>query len=552
MAVVQLTTAVASVLLALPFAMLFVSTALFAAGVPISPLHLPLAVALAAGFAAVFVRTTVARGRLRVFLLALGVAIAALAASAMLEAMVFDTSWDGQTYHAQAITEMAEGWNPLREGVPEVQSYGSELHYFAKGPWRLAASIFAFAGNFEAGKAFGLYLMLTAYLFWVAALSTFRGIGRFWTHAASVSIAVNPVAGAQLFTYYVDGQLASLIAIVMALLVLTTRQRSRALLPVLAMAIALAMETKLNGALYVLVIAGGFCLWRLVYGGRNARALGAWLVVGAFAGAVVTGYDPYTSQFAAGTIAHGNPFHPHAHWSSIISLESEAIFEGTGRIGRLMQSLLAPSLIWSDTGAGYKLPFTISLDELRQFASPDVRFGGFGPLFSGGLLLAALTLGLMLRRRRRLLPYAALFVMAGAIALSVVTFSEAWWPRLAPQLGFAPVLIGVAGILAMRRWPYRVAPSALLVILAVNSVIVLAAHTTAAFARSAESRRQLVELRQADSAIPVASLKAFPGYRYRLERAGVAYYEVESLPCPEAEWEPLGHLELYTCGPEFR
>jgi hypothetical protein len=81
-------------------------------------------------------------------------------------------------------------------------------------------------------------------------------------------------------------------------------------------------------------------------------------------------------------------------------------------------------------------------------------------------------------------------------------------------------------------------------------VLVFAAHATLAGQQSFDSQRQLAGLRQAaaGTAIPVPDLDGFPGVRYRLERAGIPYYETDSLPCPENRQEPL-LLELHTCRP---
>jgi hypothetical protein len=195
-----------------------------------------------------------------------------------------------------------------------------------------------------------------------------------------------------------------------------------------------------------------------------------------------------------------------------------------------------------------KLPFTVSRTELQQFASPDVRFGGFGPLFSGALLLALATLALLPWPRRRLRVCVGLLVLAGSILVSVLAFSEAWWARLAPQLGLLPALIALAGMLALRpRWQGWV-PRALLVTLCLNSGLVLGAHAVLAVRQSAAAQRQLDMLRAARTPVAVSDLDGFPGVRYRLERAGVAFYETQSLPCGEAEQESLT-LDLYACRP---
>ncbi|HSJ12794.1 MAG TPA: hypothetical protein VK939_00170 [Longimicrobiales bacterium] len=536
-------------MLAFPFAILLVTVTLFGAGVRLAWFHVPIAAALTVAFCAWLTCRMFATHRTARFLLAVGVTAAVFTACVLLEMQVHDHSWDGQTYHALGIHELAEGWNPVREAAPEVGPYARELRYFAKGPWLAASAIYRFTGSFEGGKAFHLYFMLAACLFWVGTLLYCCRIRPLWALLAVVPIALNPVSGAQMFTYYVDGLLASLIAIVMALLILVSRRGGGALLPVLAIAVALTIGVKLNGALYVAILSGGFWIWRLFVRRAGTGALFAWLVVGALAGAGVTGFNPYVSQFAAGSATRGNPLQPLAYWSSIIDLEAQSMFPGASRVGRVARSLVARSIIWTDTVAEPKLPFTFARWEWGQFASPDVRLGGFGPLFSGALLLALATFVLLPFRRRRLRSWADLLVLAGLLVVSVLSFSGAWWARLAPQLGFVPVLIGIVGLHLVRQAGYRWVPRALIVVLCLNSVGVLAAHVSFAVGQSAVSHRQLAALRALDTAVPVPDLEGFPGVRYRLERAGVRYYETASLPCPEELQEPLT-LDLLICRPE--
>ncbi|HSJ06680.1 MAG TPA: hypothetical protein VK936_08260, partial [Longimicrobiales bacterium] len=388
-------------------------------------------------------------------------------------------------------------------------------------------------------------------LFWAGALLRCESIGRRWVLLAIIPVALNPVAGAQVFTNYVDGMLASFIAILVILLIQVTRDHRPAAvdaaMPALAMTTALAVSTKLNGALYVVLIAGGYLAWALPTRRAGARAAAGWTAAGLLAAVLLIAWNPYMSRFATGTVYHGNPFHPHAHWSDIVNVESETLLPGMGRLERLSGSLLSRSVIWTDGGPDYKVPFRVSRNELSQFAAPDVRFGGFGPLFSGGLLLALATLALLLREpRRRVLPHAGPLLMAVVIGLSTLSFSEAWWARLAPQLAFAPVLVGVAGLAALARQRTEWLPRALILVLCLNSVLVFGAHGYFAIAQSEASRRQLRDIRAAGAEIAVPDLDGFPGLRHRLQRAGVTFREVDALPCG-AEDRLVLTLEIEAC-----
>jgi len=96
-----------------------------------------------------------------------------------------------------------------------------------------------------------------------------------------------------------------------------------------------------------------------------------------------------------------------------------------------------------------KPPFAMTRRELRVFEelTPDPRAGGFGPQFSGAMLLAGFGCTLMLGRRWPIyLP--GLFVVLAAILSSY--FSQLWWARWTPQNWL--ILTGMLMTLAHAGW----------------------------------------------------------------------------------------------------
>ena len=201
-----------AILLAFACSLLLVSSTLFFLGLPISRFHVPAAAAMAAGFGWWGVNFYFPQERIRVFGLLFGSAVIAFFLFALLSSRIYDISWDGQTYHAEAIAQLANGWNPFFEaprGGPAFSHsgvYASPFYliFSSKGAWICAAALYKFSGSFESGKAFHLMLILACFLFSFAALSTFRGIKWQWLLILSFLIAFNPVSVCQMFTYYVD------------------------------------------------------------------------------------------------------------------------------------------------------------------------------------------------------------------------------------------------------------------------------------------------------------------------------------------------------------
>ncbi|HSJ05398.1 MAG TPA: hypothetical protein VK936_01765, partial [Longimicrobiales bacterium] len=139
--IAPLLTSTAACILALPFFLLLVTSLLLAAGVALTWIVLPVALVPWAAFAAWTSSAPHAvRPRTR-FVIALAATGVTLAVACIAEAFVYDSSWDGQAYHALAIDGIANGWNPVRDPTPAVPAYANELTFFAKGPWLLAAGV---------------------------------------------------------------------------------------------------------------------------------------------------------------------------------------------------------------------------------------------------------------------------------------------------------------------------------------------------------------------------------------------------------------------------
>src|SRR5207249_1915485 len=136
----------------------------------------------------------------------------------------------------------------------------------------------------------------------------------------------------------------------------------------------------------------------------------------------------YVTQFISKSITTGNPFHPYADWTSVVGRESPELFGNMDRVRRLAVSLFSKSEAEPTSSLKLKLPSTFSVDEIQAFAFPDVRMGGFGPLFSGAIILSIVILVVLFWKSGwRLLCAAHLLVLMGLILISALSFSESWW-----------------------------------------------------------------------------------------------------------------------------
>jgi hypothetical protein len=512
----------------------------FAVGLQVSPLLAPLATVAALAAAWRFGRRSgLGAPRAAVAVVATAVVIAAGLA---LAAVFYDLTWDGQWYHQTAVYKMAEGWNPLRDPIHDFGRHTWNLWvlHYAKGPWYLALAIFATTGNIEMAKAASAITPVIALFVAFAAALEF-GLERRWAVLVAALVALNPVATCGLVTHQVDGMLVSLMACAVAAGICYLRRPAWMTALVVFVSTALCVNTKFTGLVYLcfFFLAGGvYCLWRrrdlvVRYGLLSAAAL--------IAGTVAFGFNPYITN----TVHRGNPFYPMQGSAAYPSLagrgrdpielyETPRNMMGRSRLLRLSYGVFGRpgTAPYVDKDAQFMWPFAATWRDFALYYFHDVRIGGFGPLFSGALLLA---LGLAAAGcARRTLPCAVVLLLAGTIVASLLVSTHTWWARYGPHLWWLPI-VPVAAALGSGRWPLlKRAAAAIAILLAVDAALIAAVHMRWEWRSTRALSHQLTDLRTAgpitvDLAyfdVPVAE---------RFKTVGVAFDTVRKYECPAAQ-----------------
>jgi hypothetical protein len=322
----------------------------------------------------------------------------------------------------------------------------------------------------------------------------------------------------QALTFYVDGFLyLALICMGASLVLLVCGATGPGAWAVYALGAVLAVNTKAPGLAYgaVFVAAAGAALL------ARRRIRGALLAGSLFLlAAATTGYHPYVQNLRG----FGHPLYPILGSGGGFSLEAQVApqrpegFQDASRAERLLRSVLARSE--STPGpARLKLPWSLSREELDgPFVHPDVRKGGFGPLFALGLAcaLAALAglgigprLGVALRR----------WSLPCVLAASALIHPDGWWARYAPQLWLLPVTAAAFPLAGPRSWPRRLAFAALIV-LAIDVALVAEVNLGHNLWESRRMRRQLERARKLPEAC-FAIRGDFFGARARLRELGI-------------------------------
>ena len=437
----------------------------------------------------------------------------------------FDLSWDGQSYHGEAIAQLAAGWNPFHVAYAGPWHLAQPLNFYSKGPWLLGAVFYDLHGSIEVAK--GLNALLAAATF-VIVLSELTAYCRtkVWTSIVlAVLVVLNPVVVTQFLGLYVDGQVALLLTLTVFVSLRAARGAGGAPLIVLAAIGILIINTKLTGLFYFVLLAAGFALW-MVYADRRipkryVAAAGAAVVLGAG----LVGFNPYVTS----TLAQK---WPEALKAPNVRGNSPPDLRDRPAIVKLARSLFAESDA-AIQPSRIKVPFTYKQAELATMVYPDARTGGFGPLFGGAFILAAGLWALLLSsglRERNLLrdPY---WATAGIVLGTLLVFPEAWWARYAPQMWLLPLLaVIVAWGLPQRNIAVRGLSWLVVATMLVNAALVAAQYVPYQIHNSALMRRNLAILAKVDKPLEV-NFRHEAVNAVRFASRGIRFVAKDKLAC---------------------
>jgi hypothetical protein len=325
-------------------------------------------------------------------------------------------------------------------------------------------------------------------------------------------VALNPVVMCELASYLVDGIMIGFLVVVVAAMFSGFQRPQPVVLWVGVLAAIACINAKLTGLVFLCFVFAAGWLWCAIHHRPWLLRYTAVTAMALFLGATIFGYNPYVTN----TIHRRQPFYPVLGSAAFPSLTQQGregieLYEtpknmmGHNRFYRMAYATFgrpgnAPygrvqnaDLMW---------PFAARWADFFFYRYHEVRIAGFGPWFSGALLLS-FGLGVWLlfqpTKARWLAMLAALTIIS-----SLLISLHLWWPRYGPQLWLLPV-VPIAGVfwLGRPRWAVGAAWG-LLALLAVNAAIVAGVRMKWETLATLKLRRQLTELSQPGTEIEVS------------------------------------------------
>lgn len=439
----------------------------------------------------------------------------------------YDLSYDGEVYHQEAVIKLVSDWNPFYEHLRKIETDSPDLlNHYAKGPWIYEAALYKATHAIENAKVFNFLLLAAAFCFTMAALKSQPKVK--YPLLFSALLALNPVMVYQTLSFYIDGQLGSLLCCFFALAAMITRERDRdsCLYIALIMTIVLLSNVKFTGVVYA-VCGGGLLiawLWGLDQRSRIIPVIKTGLA-GLLLASCIAGFNPYVTN----TIYYGHPFYPlygaGSNNMDIMTSNSPKSFLTMNRFEKLFYATFsktenAVGLDWPKL----KIPFTFEKREIEfLFTATDTRIGGFGPLYGGIVIFSAVLLLALWQSSRRRAGYIGAVMVS--IFLSAIVNPEAWWARYAPQLWAIPV-VAAMGALCAKQKHLKLGGLSMIVLLAANIALVTVPYVVANHYTSAAWREVLEELKAVNEPFTIY-FGEFRSKRSQLSEQGIEYTEVK-------------------------
>ena len=382
---------------------------------------------------------------------------AATALSALLFAsgsLVFDSSYDGRTYHQSAVYLMMKGWNPFYETsfeylktLGENPLLGSDwADTYVKFFELAAANIYLVTGSIEAGKSV-LFLLGTAAFFYTWNFFLRKNLSCLPALLLALALTANPVAACQFFTYYVDGaSYYSFLLLFLGLLSFHSGLDKKTSLVIILSSALLLSNIKTLGLFYSALLPGGYFLFLLFQ--KDFKAVRKFFALGSLLLLLcaLCGFNPYFTNLKKGN----HIFHPLLGKNKIdimtYNTPLEIIHEN--RLYKFIFSMASVTTGGHLPGSFpdrkvqkdllvLKIPFLPRSQDM-SCGYPDYRLGGFGWFGSGIFLLGAVFFFLFLKSASPLKKEFMLF--SALLLLTVILNPEAWWARYIPQLWILPFL----------------------------------------------------------------------------------------------------------------
>lgn len=485
-------------------------------------LSINLSYILIAVFSAIYAPMKICKSKPKETLISLISVVILVLLSGYISDRIMDMSYDGQWYHQTGIIFLKKGWNPIYVTAEtflhknwNVEINGLDyVNSYPKFAEIVAANIFYLTENIELGKMLNFLslTMLGFYTFYTLKKQLFKNNMGFAV-VISLLMVINPVAIAQMHTFYVD----NLVYVYFMLMLLTLINieysdfKDKTAWLIFSMSAVILANIKLVGLVYTAEILLFYALYRHYLKKKDTvkTLKKSYLVIGILM--LVCSINPYFTNIAqnkhilypaisADIMEHNMPSELHNK-----SMPYKLFMSTFSKVDNSFSEFK-----YADNKLELKIPFTIKKEEMIPLKFWDVRQSGFGVFWSGILLLSVLlSFFIKYKNKKDKNTYLMTF---GILTLSVLLNPENWWARYVPQFYAIPVFVAallLSGKISIR---YKMIGYILCLVIFINSVISYREIFLASIEFTAQKMAQLNNMEK---------MKRQPGFIKSLEQSKI-------------------------------
>ena len=490
-------------------------------------------------------------------IIAVVIGIIVFSLSVFVASNIYDVTSDGNTYHKLGVGSMKNGWNPMYESSKDFTiEDGNVLNvnenninylwadHYAMGTETIGANIYAFTNNIESGKAFTLVMMFIGFGITLQYLVLERKwinqrLGILKALFISCLLVINPITLTQYGTYYVDSTLAiSLFLIILELIAINSRVEDlKENYLILALSIGMCSNAKFTGLGYAAVFCAVFYIYGVVKNRKNSKYIINNTIFYIITVIITIGVLGSTS-YLKNMVQHKNPFYPlygEGHVDNMVNQEIPKSLAEKPNIVQFFISIFSKgenvSPSYSNTNEivepELKIPFTTSKEEIKNYTIPDIRIGGFGPIYSGIFILTCISGIIMIvhfiknKQYNKLIIYS---LIIGVSAILLIALDGSYWARYIPYV-YLISIINLAFLFESEKKGYLCLGIITMILLIINLGLVFLVSTKSYLSNSNYVKNRLnefIEYSKDKEEVPIRlNLDAYQGIQYNLDDLGI-------------------------------
>jgi hypothetical protein len=437
-----------------------------------------------------------------------------------------DYSFDGQSYHGEAIIQIYNGWNPNYDHITGNDIVSLVINHFSKASWITGGFLYKLTGSFECAKAANIIWMMANFCI-AFYLFTKWFDNNFLSIILSALLACNPVWLNMYLGNMLDCQVSNTIYIFILLLLITISEKKLFLIPFLYIVIIYSTNLKFTVVGYNIIFIAAIILFLIV---RKVffqyKTLVIHLCIAMFVAVAVIGYQTYTKN----TIEHGHPFYPFKGENNVS--DSTSVLAMDYKKGNSISNFIKSNFAATTYNQAYtqhlkyKIPFSVSRYELERFAFAGVMIGGFGVWFSAVIIISLLMLIWLsfINRRKLFKEYFPVYFFIAVILFSILINPYAYIARYVPQYYLIPFSVLLLWWLTYKK--QGLIFYLLIAVLIINSLLI-SGYTYYNMVVSKKVKEQLKEIKAKNKPVFV-NFRVHTSKRALFDEYGIPYRRVDS------------------------